>query len=58
MKNLILIVIKIEASQQQSNDTELLNSDMLTQEQLNYVSYKDVVRNSDNDKAINDLKNN
>ena len=58
MRNLILIVIKIEASQQQSNDTELLNSDMLTQKQLNYVSYKDVVRNSDNDKAINNLKNN
>ena len=58
MRNLILITAETEASQQQSDDTKLSDSDMLTQEQLNYASYKNVVRNSDNDKTVNDLKNN
>ena len=57
MKSLILITTETEALQQQSDDTELLNCDMSTQEQLNYVLYKNVIRNSDDDKAVNDLKN-
>ena len=58
IRNLILITVKTETLQQQSDDTRLSNCNMSTQEQLNYASYKDVVRNSDNDKTINDLKNN
>ena len=51
-------MIKTEALQQQSDDMRLSNSDMLTQEQLNYMLYKNVIRNSDDDKAADDLKNN
>ena len=57
MKNLILIMIKTEILQQQSNDMKLLNSDMLIQEQLNYMLYKNVAENSDDDKAADDSKN-
>ena len=57
MKNLILIAVETEASQQQSNNMKLSDFSMSTQEQSNYVSYKNVVRNSDDDKAVNDLKN-
>ena len=58
MKNLILTAVKTEISQQQSNDTKLLNFSMLTQEQLNYVLYKNIAENSDDDKAADDSKNN
>ena len=37
---------------------KLSDFNILTQEQLNYILYKDVVRNSDNDKAADNLKNN
>ena len=57
MKNLILIAVETEASQQQSNNMKLSDFSMSTQEQSNYVLYKNVVRNSDDDKAVNDLKN-
>ena len=57
MRSLILAVTETETLQQQSSDTRLSDCDMLTQEQLNYVLYKDVAENSDDDKAANDLKN-
>ena len=57
MKNLILTAAETETSQQQSSDMKLSDFSMSTQEQSNYVSYKNVVRNSDDDKAVNDLKN-
>ena len=50
-------MIKTEILQQQSNDMKLLNSDMLIQEQLNYMLYKNVAENSDDDKAADDSKN-
>ena len=35
----------------------LSDCDILTQEQSNYASYKNVVRNLDDDKIIDNLKN-
>ena len=57
MKSLILTAAETKTSQQQNSNMRLSDFDMLTQEQLNYASYKNVIENSDNDKAADDLKN-